>query len=447
MTNRRALLAVSLSLAALSFIGCGGGGGGSAGPTHGVSYDGNGSTGGTVPADAAEYRQGQAVTVLGNPGALVKNEASFGGWCVNADGTGYTYLEGQTFLMGTEDEILYAKWIPDPTYTVTYRGNSNTGGAVPVDDNAYPQGATVTVLGNTGALVRAGNSFIGWCLSEDGSGTCYLPGATFAIAGANVILNARWTSNPTYTVTYHDTGSTGGSAPVDANNYEQGTTVMVLGNTGGMVTAATQDGLTLVFDGWNTQSDGLGTTIQPGEAFTMGAAGVDLYPRWTVIRATGPAGGYVFYDKGEVTDGWRYLEAAPSDQAVQRYWFPSQLIEAPTTGATATAIGTGAANTALIVGVQGAPGAGEDPYAAWLCDSLVIDSLDGWFLPSQDELNLMYARLHLAGIGGFDGESGYWSSSEWVDDPHFAWNQYFKTGGQGHDAKYWNNNVRAIRAF
>ncbi|MDR1220561.1 MAG: DUF1566 domain-containing protein [Treponema sp.] len=27
----------------------------------------------------------------------------------------------------------------------------------------------------------------------------------------------------------------------------------------------------------------------------------------------GPAGGYVFYDKGEYSGGWRYLECAPED--------------------------------------------------------------------------------------------------------------------------------------
>ena len=27
------------------------------------------------------------------------------------------------------------------------------------------------------------------------------------------------------------------------------------------------------------------------------------------IRDRGPAGGYVFYDKGNASDGWQYLEA------------------------------------------------------------------------------------------------------------------------------------------
>lgn len=49
-----------------------------------------------------------------------------------------------------------------PTYTVTYNGNGATGGSVPVDSNTYEQGATVTVLGNSGNLAESGETFAGW---------------------------------------------------------------------------------------------------------------------------------------------------------------------------------------------------------------------------------------------------------------------------------------------
>ena len=47
-------------------------------------------------------------------------------------------------------------------YSVTYNGNGNTGGTAPANTNLYPSGSTVTVLGNTGVLVKDGSKFIGW---------------------------------------------------------------------------------------------------------------------------------------------------------------------------------------------------------------------------------------------------------------------------------------------
>jgi fibronectin-binding autotransporter adhesin len=91
------------------------------------------------------------------------------------------------------------------TYTVTYNGNSSDGGTVPVDGNAYTNGATVTVLGNTGSLTKTGYNFANWNTAANGSGTSYNPAATFAIA-ANTTLYAQWTpstpsaTNITYTV-------------------------------------------------------------------------------------------------------------------------------------------------------------------------------------------------------------------------------------------------------
>lgn len=84
-----------------------------------------------------------------------------------------------------------------PTYTVTYDGNGNTGGSVPTDGNTYTQGATVTVLGNTGSLVKDGCTFAGWNTAADGSGTTYQPDDTFTMGAADVTLYARWIAAPT----------------------------------------------------------------------------------------------------------------------------------------------------------------------------------------------------------------------------------------------------------
>ena len=79
-----------------------------------------------------------------------------------------------------------------PEYVVTYDANGATGGNVPVDSNSpYAFDTQVTVLGNTGSLVRTGYTFANWNTQADGSGTAYAPGATFAIT-ADTTLYAQW---------------------------------------------------------------------------------------------------------------------------------------------------------------------------------------------------------------------------------------------------------------
>ena len=156
---------------------------------------------------------------------------------------------------------------------------------------------------------------------------------------------------------------------------------------------------------------------------------------------TGPAGGIVFYDKGGFSDGWRYLEAAPSFQNTRSSWggYTTWV------GGTSTAIGTGEANTNAIVALYGnaEPRAGRTDYAAKLCYDLVIGGYDDWFLPSKDELNLMYQ--HREAIGGFSS-GDYLSSSE--TSSWDVWSHSFSNGSQTpfltKDLRVW---VRAIRAF
>ncbi|MCL2211284.1 MAG: hypothetical protein FWB95_05125 [Treponema sp.] len=158
------------------------------------------------------------------------------------------------------------------------------------------------------------------------------------------------------------------------------------------------------------------------------------------IGGKGPAGGIIFYDKGFLADGWRYLEAAPVDFPNAVQWGAYQQ---SVTG-TSTAIGSGKKNTELIVNRLNQ--LGESGRAAQLCASLDFDGVKDWFLPSKDELYLMYKNLKAKGLGGFSN-NGYWSSSK--DDDYGALLQLFSNGAQYDSNKGFNYSysVRAIRAF
>ena len=166
---------------------------------------------------------------------------------------------------------------------------------------------------------------------------------------------------------------------------------------------------------------------------------VTVTPLTYTVGDTGPAGGWILYDKESYSDGWRYLEAAPNDQT-SRSWGTSRL---DVQGADRTAIGGGKQNTLDII--IGDPLANK---AADECDSYSITNggvtYDDWFLPSKDELNQMYANLHSQGVGGFTSND-YWSSSE--NNARDAWNQNFNNGNQKSNNKNNNKQVRAVRAF
>ncbi|MDQ1315498.1 MAG: large repetitive protein, partial [Pseudomonadota bacterium] len=95
-------------------------------PTYTVTYDGNGSTGGTAPVDGSSpYEAGAPVTVLA-VGDLVRDGYTFAGWNTAADGSGAAHASGAGFVMPAANVTLYAQWTlipPPPTYTVTYDGN------------------------------------------------------------------------------------------------------------------------------------------------------------------------------------------------------------------------------------------------------------------------------------------------------------------------------------
>ena len=158
------------------------------------------------------------------------------------------------------------------------------------------------------------------------------------------------------------------------------------------------------------------------------------------LRDIGPAGGYIFYDKGSYSNGWRYLEAAP----VSTEWKSKQWGSYGTfIGGTEKGVGTGQSNTTTIVTWLNSHS--ETGKAAQLCDALVYGGYSDWFLPSKDELNLIYENLYLFGVGGFATYIAYWSSSEY--NAHTAWSQFFAYGYQTNPIKDGALLVRAVRAF
>ena len=165
----------------------------------------------------------------------------------------------------------------------------------------------------------------------------------------------------------------------------------------------------------------------------------------------GPAGGLVFYDKGFYSDGWRYLEVAPSDigKFVFGYYRPdnktNQIV------GTSRYVGSGKYNTDELVkcmdidgkAYSSSNGKAVNEYAARKCYDYEYGGYDDWFLPSEDELNLVYENIHNKGLGSF-ANSYYWSSSE--IDADDAWFKKFVFGYPDYDRSY-ERLVRPVRAF
>jgi hypothetical protein len=95
---------------------------------------------------------------------------------------------------------------------------------------------------------------------------------------------------------------------------------------------------------------------------------------------------------------------------------------------------------------------GSGDYAAYYCDTLVINGYDDWYLPSPDEMYLLFrAGYELNKILEQDGDEGtggitageYWTSKE----RNLSEAYLFLNGHLDHAEKNHTANVRAIRAF
>jgi len=148
-------------------------------------------------------------------------------------------------------------------------------------------------------------------------------------------------------------------------------------------------------------------------------------------------GGTIFYLDGSGQHG---LIASQTDIPILKWCVGSTYTS---TGAIATALGTGNANTNAIIASQGA-----GTYAAKACADLVSGGYSDWYLPSADELKLLYTNI--AVYAGMNAATRYWTSSETPGDPTFGkalavrWSDGVLTVGNNKDFTY---PSRAIRSF
>ncbi|MCH2194690.1 hypothetical protein [Kordia sp.] len=166
-------------------------------------------------------------------------------------------------------------------------------------------------------------------------------------------------------------------------------------------------------------------------------------------------GGIIFYiyepgDAGYVPGESHGLIAATSDQSTGIQWTLSAF---HTAIAGAASYSDGAANTDAIIAQTGA--APANTYAAGLCRLYSTSGNNDqglWYLPSKDELNLMYANigqgdaLGLGNIGNFYNSGYYWTSTELITNAvflqGFLYGNVVTTTNMGIEQR-----VRAVKAF
>jgi len=147
------------------------------------------------------------------------------------------------------------------------------------------------------------------------------------------------------------------------------------------------------------------------------------------------------------------LIAATADQSEGIAWITGDDTQTTLNGNTSIDYGTGQANTNAMMAQDGYTGG-----AAQVCNDYTNTETGtgvyaDWFLPSRDELELMYTNLHeqTPSIGGFDDGSFsyYWSSSEYNSEYNatLAWLLKFSFGYRLNHLKTGNYRVRAVRYF
>ena len=155
--------------------------------SYSISYNGNGSNGGTAPETGTVTTGGVPYPIAAN--TFTRTGYTFGGWFTTSAATG-----GAEYLVGagyseSSSVVLYARWTAG-TYRLTYNANGATSGTVP-DSATVTTGVAFNLSTNSGALAKTGYTFSGWYTNATGTGgNAYAESAPFTTT-SNVTLFAN----------------------------------------------------------------------------------------------------------------------------------------------------------------------------------------------------------------------------------------------------------------
>jgi len=202
--------------------------------------------------------------------AFQKAGWTFAGWATSSTGA-KAYNEGASYTMGTTGVTLYALWTAN-SLTVTFNKNdaAATGNMTP---QSIPSGSSANLALN--AFQKLGWTFAGWATSSTGA-KAYNDGASYTMGTTGVTLYALWAVN-SFTITFdkNDAAATGTMTPQSiASGASAALTVNEFAKAG------------YTFAGWATTASGA-VAYADGASYTMGAANVTLWAKWSVKDADG----------------------------------------------------------------------------------------------------------------------------------------------------------------
>jgi uncharacterized repeat protein (TIGR02543 family) len=228
--------------------------------TFTVTFNANGGTGSMT---AQRYTAGISQALTSNASLITRTGFAFGGWTVNADGTGTSYTNNQAVILYA-GVTLYAKWNAN-TYAVTFGSNTATGPAT-MANQSFSAGTPFNL--STSVWYKDGHDFAGWSATAGVQPILYTQNQSVTLYG-NLSIYAQWTAK-VYTVTYSNNGGAG-AASIASQNYTFGSAAITSFPTVGTMT---KTGYT--FGGWATTQTGTSalTTLTPTGNQT-------LYAIWT----------------------------------------------------------------------------------------------------------------------------------------------------------------------